>query len=189
MGYASLADIKSDEDSPVLAYTGQIQDKARSALTLTHELRVVSRHLVDEVTDLALNAVLNELTSTIAQIMLDDTSIVVELESTDDTISFDHALLEQLLLILASAAREALRRGGVATFRTRNDSPTPTEMKSNDSLCLEIQVAPDTTVEDVGLVGIDTVKRIICQHGGALIVNAPPVDGIMFQLHFKTTKT
>ncbi|MBT5876359.1 MAG: hypothetical protein HOH43_23250, partial [Candidatus Latescibacteria bacterium] len=51
MGYASLIEIKSESDSPILPYAAQIQDRSRSALTLTHELRAISQnHLSPSVT-------------------------------------------------------------------------------------------------------------------------------------------
>lgn len=184
MGYASLIEIKSESDSPILPYAAHIQDRSRSALTLTHELRAVSQNLARSPVALNLDEVLDQLQQTLQQVMMDEATLLIEPGPVRGRISMDHALLEQLILILTSEARDLLATGGVVTFRTSTVSPPSPQSSSPECVRLEINVASTDAISPGRGTGIETVQRILSEHGGLLERDDPANGGILFRAYF-----
>ncbi|MCU1268807.1 MAG: multi-sensor hybrid histidine kinase [Acidobacteriaceae bacterium] len=101
-------------------YTEQIKKATRRAAELTRRLLAFSRKQILHPAILDLNAVVCDVGKILQHLIGEDVQIVTDLETSLDSTRADPGQIEQILMNLATNARDAMPNGGTFTIRTRN---------------------------------------------------------------------
>ncbi len=169
-----------------------IESATRSAQDLTEQLLTLSRQQVvgSESSDVA--AVLDSTKQLLSRIIGEDIVLRLEVDAHLGSVNLSHGQLQQVLLNLATNARDAMPRGGVLTFQAKR--------KGHDFLCLSVSDTgvgmPDSVREKIfepffttkrvgegtGL-GLAMVFGLVSQAGGTILVESSVGVGTKFILH------
>ena len=101
-------------------YAEQIKKASRRAAELTRQLLAFSRKQILYPAILDLNAVVRDVGKILQRLIGEDVQIVTDLETSLDSTRADRGQIEQILMNLATNARDAMPNGGTFTIRTRN---------------------------------------------------------------------
>lgn len=119
IGYGNLLLMKMAEDDPLKAFVQQILYSSERAAGLTQSLLAFSRKQI--INPRPVN--LNDLVRRVKRLLLAVVGEGIEVRTilTDDglTVSVDSGQIEQVLINLASNAKDAMHRGGILTIQTR----------------------------------------------------------------------
>ena len=118
MGNAELRRETPTASSVQAHYAEEIKKAARSAAHLTRQLLVFSRKQLLEPTVLNLNSVITDLNKLLQRLIGDCVQIVTDLQCTHGYVRADLWQIEQVLMNLASNARDAMPKGGKLIIRT-----------------------------------------------------------------------
>jgi two-component system, cell cycle sensor histidine kinase and response regulator CckA len=111
--YAELLHVLNTQDSKKQSYTQQILAACARAAELVQQLLVFGRKRFSQQEPVNLNRVLEESQNLIRQIVGPKCELSMELTSDPLTIIADRVELEQMVLNIASNARDAMHEGGV----------------------------------------------------------------------------
>ncbi len=100
-------------------YAEQIKKATRRAAELTRQLLAFSRKQILHPAILDLNAVVRDVGKILQRLIGEDVQIVTDLETSLDSTLADRGQIEQILMNLATNARDAMPNGGTFTIRTR----------------------------------------------------------------------
>ena len=109
-------------------YAEEIKKATRRAAELTRQLLAFSRKQVLRPAILDLNAVVREVGKILQRLIGEDVRVVTDLETRLDSIRADRGQIEQILMNLATNARDAMPNGGTFTIRTRNAELGPDDV-------------------------------------------------------------
>ena len=101
-------------------YAEQILEASRSTAQLTGQLLAFSRKQILYPTILDLNRVVRDVDTILRCLIGEDVQIITELETNLASIRADRGQIEQVLMNLATNARDAMPNGGRLTIRTAN---------------------------------------------------------------------
>ena len=99
-------------------YAEQIKKASRRAAELTRQLLAFSRKQILYPAILDLNAVVRDVGKILQRLIGEDVQIVTDLETSLDPTRADRGQIEQILMNLATNARDAMPNGGTFTIRT-----------------------------------------------------------------------
>src|SRR5262249_31931872 len=117
-GYTQLAVEQLGDANPVVrTQLGEVQSAAASAAALTRRLLAFARQQVLERTVLDLNDVVTDGRPVLGGVVGDRITIVTELGDGVPRVRVDRGQLVQVLLSLATNARDAMPYGGTLTIR------------------------------------------------------------------------
>jgi two-component system cell cycle sensor histidine kinase/response regulator CckA len=183
-----------------------IRESARRGAGLTRQLLAFGRRQVLESKVLDLNAVLHEVAKLLQRVIGEDIQLDFQTDARIGSIKADPSQLEQVIVNLATNARDAMPAGGKLTFTTANVDldegyadrrivvrPGPyVQLVVSDTGCgmdAETQshiFEPFFTTKEQGKgtgLGLATVYGIVKQSGGYIWVYSEPGRGTAFKIY------
>jgi PAS domain S-box-containing protein len=206
IGYASLLQMKMEEDNPLRHYGEQILSAAEKAAILTQSLLAFSRKQLINPQPVDLNDVLNKGQKLLQRLIREDIEFVLDLCPGPIIVMADSIQLEQVFLNLVANARDAMPDGGTLVMRTEifsiddefshahgygkpgtyacllfTDTGTGMDEKTRDKI-----FEPFYTTKEIGKgtgLGLAMVYGMIKQHEGYINVYSEPGLGTTFKLY------
>jgi PAS domain S-box-containing protein len=184
----------------------EIAKAADRAAAMTRKLLAFGRKQVLQPKPLDLNAVVASMGPTLRRMLgAADVTVSMDLDPTARVIEADPGQIEQVILNLASNARDAMPRGGTLTIRTRNEplerANAKWEVRPGSYTLISISdtgigmdettkahlFEPYFTTKEQGKgstgLGLSTVYGIIKQSGGHVWVDSAPGQGTTFRIY------
>lgn len=184
----------------------EIRKASQRAAQLTRQLLVFSRKQVLHPTLLDLNAVMSDVVKILQPLIGEDVQIVTDGERNLASIRADRGQVEQILMNLATNARDAMPNGGKFTIRTQNAhlgpddiarypyvrpgryirlSVSDTGMGMSDEIQSRV-FEPFFTTKPAGRgtgLGLATVYGIVKQSGGYIWISSALRKGATFDIY------
>jgi len=205
IGNAELARTAAADDQALRRRLDEVLTAAQRAAELTRELLAFSRRQVLEPRVLDLNSKLVEMVPTLRQLVGDDVALVTRLSPALGRVRADAGQIGQVLMKLASNAREAMPHGGTLAIETgdveldeayaREHVPlvpgSYVELRVSDDGCgmeasvLEHLFEPFFTTKAEGSasgLSLSTVYGIVKQSGGYVWVDSAVGGGTRFTI-------
>jgi PAS domain S-box-containing protein len=207
IGYGSLIQRKMGEDDPNRIHVDNILAAADRAASLTQSLLAFSRKQVIDPRDIDLNESIRRFEKFLARIIGEDVLLTTSLSTGTLTIYTDATQLEQVLMNLATNARDAMPRGGRLMIETErvelDDEYVATKGYGKPGLYAVINIGdtgegmdqqtqgkifePFFTTKEVGSgtgLGLSIVYGIVKQNKGYISVYSEPCKGTTFRIYF-----
>jgi hypothetical protein len=203
LGYADLLLEDLPADHPSRADATGIRKAGRTAAALTRDLLAFSRKQVLQPRVLDLNGIVTGAESLLRPLVGEDIQIDVRLADDLPPVTVDRVQIEQVLLNLASNARDAMPGGGTLTISTAAgpapDGPASERRPDGRLVILSVRDSghgmtadvrarifePFFTTKEVGKgtgLGLATVYGIVQQSGGQVWVDTEPGEGATFHV-------
>ena len=186
-------------------YAEDIERAGRRAAQLTRQLLAFSRKQVLYPTVLDLNSIVRDLGKILQRMIGEDVQIATDLEADLGSIRDDRGQIEQILMNLATNARDAMPNGGRFTIRTRNAELGPQDasrypdvrpgkyihLSLSDTgvgMSEEVRVRvfePFFTTKPLGRgtgLGLATVYGMVKHSNGYIWVSSKPNSGATFDI-------
>ncbi len=207
IGYANLLKMKTPADDPHRSYIEQILASSARAANLTQGLLAFSRKQVINPRPLDINDATRRFEKLLQRVIGEDVELLTDLAPAEMTVLADSGQMEQVLMNLATNARDAMPRGGTLTVRTEIaligeafrrkygfvvpgsyacisicDSGDGMDQKTRDHI-----FEPFFTTKEPGKgtgLGLAIVYGIMKQHNGYVLVDSEPGKGSCFRLYF-----
>jgi len=183
-----------------------IGDAGDRAASLTRQLLAFSRAQILESTVLDMNEVIADMKAVLESVLREDVDLIMDLDPSTGLVTADRAQLEQIILILAINARDAMPEGGNLTLGTRNvelDSAyvrrhldarpgphvvlTVSDSGSGMDAATRARIfEPFFTTKDIGKgrgLGLAAAYGIIHQSRGHITVDSEPGQGTSFRIY------
>ena len=183
-----------------------IGDAGDRAASLTRQLLAFSRAQILESTVLDMNEVIADMKAVLESVLREDVDLIMDLDPSTGPVTADRAQLEQIILILAINARDAMPEGGNLTLGTRNVEldrayvqrhldarPGPhvvlTVSDSGSGMDAATRARifePFFTTKDIGKgrgLGLAAAYGIIHQSHGHITVDSEPGQGTSFRIY------
>jgi PAS domain S-box-containing protein len=210
-GYTELLRADLPTDASCQADLANMEQAVDRASTVTRKLLAFSRRQAVQPTVLDLNAVLGDLQPIFRQLMTDNVNVHLESDRELWRVKADQGQIEQVVVNLATNARDAMPRGGPLRIVTRNqriDAARPIDgLPPGDFVSLEV-IDTGTGMDDavqarifepffstkpkdrgVGL-GLAMVHGIVTRAGGHVMVESARGQGTTFRIFLpRTTET
>ncbi|MGA2098951.1 MAG: ATP-binding protein, partial [Candidatus Acidiferrum sp.] len=187
-------------------YADQIKKASQRAVELTRQLLAFSRKQVLNPVVLDLNEVVRDVGKILQRLIGADVQIVTDLETSLDATRADRGQIEQILMNLATNARDAMPNGGKFTIRTANAELGPDDVALHPYAKLGRYVRLSVNDTGVGMtdairhrvfepffttkaegrgtgLGLATVYGIVKQSNGYIWVSSPPGAGATFEIY------
>jgi len=207
IGYGNLLQMGIEKDNPLRVYVDQIIASSEKAANLIHSLLVFSRKQVMELKPYKVRTIITGIEKLLKRLLTEDIELKVVLSDKKSTIMADITQMDQVLMNLATNARDAMPGGGRLTIEAAeieldnafinthgygqpgayvliSVSDTGTGM---DEATKERIFDPFFTTKEVGKgtgLGLSTVYGIIKQHNGYIEVQSEPGQGTTFRIYF-----
>jgi two-component system, NtrC family, sensor kinase len=205
LGNAELL-LEKTQSGKLQHYAKEIKKATKSAAQLTRQLLAFSRKQVLYPTLLDLSAVVSDVVKSLVRLIGEDVQIVVEGETSSASIRADRGQIEQILMNLATNARDAMPNGGTFTLRTENAELGPhdvaryfyvrpghyvrlsvsdTGMGMSEEILTHV-FEPFFTTKPQGKgtgLGLATVYGIVKQSGGYVWISSRPGKGATFDIY------
>jgi PAS domain S-box-containing protein len=211
LGYGYLMQTRMGQDDPLKADLEQILESADRAAEVTHSLLAFSRKQVMNSVPLHINDIIRRVEKLLSRIIGEDIEVTTTFSCRNIVVTADAGQIEQVLMNLATNARDAMQHGGKLTFSTGfvelddtfvhahgygkpgtyaliTVSDTGTGMKPET---LAKIFEPFFTTKDTGKgtgLGLAMVYGIVKQHDGYINVYSEPDNGTAFRIYLPTTK-
>lgn len=117
-GSAHILQKKLAPDSPLLRYVEQVLSSVGRATSLAQSLLAFGRKQTIDPRALSFNDVIQSMTKLLFQVMGEHIELRLQLTEKDPTIMADRSQFDQVLLNLATNARDAMPHGGTLTLQT-----------------------------------------------------------------------
>jgi PAS domain S-box-containing protein len=148
IGYSEILLAQSAPGGQVHELQEQIHKAGERAAALTRQLLAFGRKQTLQVKILDINAVVQDMAKMLRRMIGEDIEMVIQPDPRLGHVKADLAQIEQILMNLASNARDAMPNGGTLTVRTAN-----IELDESQS-CLDSEIPPNSyvmlTVTDTG---------------------------------------
>lgn len=210
-GFASLVQLKMAETDPLRFNIDQVLAAAERAAGLTQSLLTFSRKQVLNLRPVNLNEVINKVDKFVGRIIGEDIKLQLVHKVDDLVVSADSGQIEQVLLNLATNARDAMPQGGVVSIVTERvdidkeyidfygfGSPGAYAriVLSDSGIGMDAATKkrifdPFFTTKDVGKgtgLGLSIVYGIVKQHKGFINVYSEPGRGTTFSIYLPLAK-
>ena len=187
----------------------EIKRAGRHAAELTRQLLAFSRQQIMNKAVLDLNEVIHDELGLLQRLLGSRVTLTTDFDPNPWLIKGDRLQIEQVLLNLATNARDAMPGGGTLTITTRRvtitaDDTSIRPVAPGDYMLLEVRdtgtgIAPEIrakifdpffTTKDVGKgtgLGLATVYGIVRQTGGLIYVDSEPGQGATFSIYLPRT--
>ncbi len=206
IGYGHVALMKMAGDDPQRPNIESMLEAADRAAHLTKDLLLFSRKQVSELKPVDLNKVVGQVEKFLKRVIGEDIACKKTLTGHPLTVFADSHQLEQVLMNLATNARDAMPKGGMFTVTTEQielnedftaahgyGKPGPYAMitvsdtgKGMDEETRKRIFEPFFTTKEVGKgtgLGLAVVYGIIKQHDGFINVYSEPGKGTAFRIY------
>ncbi|ACM20204.1 response receiver sensor histidine kinase response regulator, PAS domain-containing [Geotalea daltonii FRC-32] len=206
IGYGNLAQMKMDADDPLKCNLDQIIAAAEKAAQLTKGLLAFSRKQEMKQQPVELNGLIESVTKILKRVIGEDIQLETSFHEGTLFINGDSGQIDQVLMNLATNARDAMPDGGKFTVSTAlqeiEDSfiamhgfgkpgayaliNVSDSGKGMDQHTLQNIFDPFFTTKEVGKgtgLGMSIVYGIVTQHNGYIKVYSEPDIGTTFRLY------
>ncbi len=188
-------------------YTEEIKKASDRAAELVRQLLVFSRKQVLHPTVLDLNTVIHDIANILQRMMGEDVRVLTDLATGLGAVRADRGQMEQVLMNLATNARDVMPDGGQFTIRTENAEMSAAEAARHTDLKPGRYVRLSVTDTGVGMseevrcrvlepffttkplghgtgLGLATVYGIVKHSGGGIWISSAPGAGATFDIFF-----
>ena len=206
IGYGNLLQMKVDEDPVSKSYIDQIVASAERATHLTQGLLAFSRKQVIAPKPIDLNDTIKNVEKLLIRLIGEDIELKTTYADANITIFADSGQIEQILINLATNARDAMIDSGYLSIRTeiitlddkiaeRRGAGNPGRFalitisdtgKGMDKETMEHIFEPFFTTKEAGKgtgLGLSIVYGIVKQHDGYINVYSEPATGTTFRMY------
>ena len=211
IGYASLLQMDMDKNDPKRMYVDQILASGQKAACLTQSLLAFSRKQVMELKPVDVNRLVREMEKILGRLLTEDIELKIVLSRDEVTVMADSIQLDQVLLNLATNARDAMPKGGKLVigateavldhdFQRAHGFGEPGEYavisvtdtgQGMDARTRERVFEPFFTTKETGRgtgLGLSMVYGIIKQHNGYIDVTSEQGVGTVFRIYLPAVK-
>jgi len=206
VGYGNLTLMKMKEDDPLLSNVQHMLEAADRASHLTKELLLFSRKQTSDKKPVSLNGVVVKVEKFLAKVIGEDIVFKTDLHEAPLTVLADEHQIEQVLMNLATNARDSMPHGGTLKVIVRHVSldrefvtahgygktgsyalitVEDTGMGMDEATRQRI-FEPFFTTKEIGKgtgLGLAVVYGIIKQHDGYINVYSEPGVGTAFKIY------
>ena len=207
LGNAELLEMDLDPDSPLLEHVHEIRIAGQRAADLVRQLLAYSRKQVIQVSTLDLNEVVRTFEPMLSRLIGEDILISLMLTNQTLKVSIDETQLQQVVMNLATNARDAMPEGGTLKFQTATTiipeddtcelAPGPyAQLTVIDPGCgidpgmVDKIFEPFFTSKDLGTgLGLATVHGIVSQNQGDIQYSPTPNGGATFTVRIPLSST
>ena len=212
IGYGYLLQKKMGSDDPLRADVEQILESANRAAEVTRSLLAFSRKQIMNVRPVNINDIISKIERLLSRLIGEDIEVSTVFAVPDPICIADAGQIEQVLLNLATNARDAMPHGGKLTISTEltqlDDGFIRTHgygKTGGDALItvsdngmgmkqeeMEKIFEPFYTTKETGKgtgLGLAMVYGIIKQHDGYIIVYSEPGKGTSFRIYLPVART
>lgn len=211
IGYANIILMKSSREDPNRPYLEQILSSSERAAHLTHSLLAFSRKQIINPRPTDINGIITKVEKFLRRIIGEDIEIRTSLTDKDSTAMVDPAQIEQVLMNLATNARDAMPDGGHITIETAvaeldqeyintfgygtlgtyvlvtfSDTGSGMDEKTRSRV-----FEPFFTTKEVGKgtgLGLSLVYGIVKQHNGFINCYSEPGRGTTFRIYLPVAR-
>jgi len=203
---------KLDNDSPLMKYAGQIILSVGKASNLTQSLLAFSRKQTISLKPLDFNEIILSAAKLLSQLIGEHIELNITLTDRNPTIMADRSQIEQILLNLATNARDAMPKGGTLTVQTEiveMDEVFRNKHGYGVSGQYVLLIVSDTgtgigeetkgrifepffTTKELNKgsgLGLAVTYGIVKQHGGYIDVETLPRKGTTFKIYIPVVET
>jgi PAS domain S-box-containing protein len=206
LGFGNLIKDKMKKDDPNMPYLEEIIDAGERATHLTKSLLTFSRRQVPDIKLADVNDIVSSIGKMLSRIIGEDIKLRTTLSEKELMVMADHGQIVQVLMNLATNARDAMPDGGVMTIRTEQieldgefikahgyGNPgeyaliTVTDTGKGMSEAIRERIfEPFYTTKEMGKgtgLGLAIVYGIVKQHNGYINVYSEPGMGTTFKIY------
>ena len=206
IGYGNLLQLKIDRDDPLRAYVDQILVSSDKAANLVQGLLAFSRKQSIELKPQKIDDIVRGMEKLLKRLLTEDIELRIDLRAGDTRIMANAGQMDQVLLNLATNARDAMPRGGLLAISTREvgtDDPFfagPQDNVSGRYVLISVSdnghgmteaihkkiFDPFFTTKEVGKgtgLGLSIVYGIVRQHNGYVEVDSEPEKETVFNIY------
>ncbi|TAN40052.1 MAG: PAS domain S-box protein [Nitrospirae bacterium] len=202
IGYASILQMRLEQDEKLRAYATDILASAERASGLTKSLLAFSRKQPVEMKRLDLNKLVGDFRGILQRLIGEDIEIVVNCSSEDLTVEVDRGQIEQVLMNLTTNARDAMPQGGRLSIDTERllvqqefgdlaPGSYALIMVSDTGIGMDKETVarvfePFFTTKEVGKgtgLGLSIAYGIVSKHNGTIHVYSEPGQGTTFRIY------
>ena len=210
MGYANLLQMQMGQNDPSRVYVDQILASTAKAANITQSLLVFGSKQTMEMKPHKITTIVKDVEKLLQRLMPEDIELTIKLGD-DATVRADMTQIDQVLINLATNARDAMPKGGRLTIETgrvvideefrrtygygKPDAyalilVTDTGMGMDEKTQEKI-FEPFFTTKELGKgtgLGLSIIYGIIKQHNGYINVSSRPGEGSAFLLYLPEVK-
>jgi PAS domain S-box-containing protein len=207
LGYGEILKGELEKDDPLRTYVDIIIASGEKAASLTQSLLTFSRKQIIRPVEMDLNESIKKVKDLLSRLIGEDIEIKLDLSEEPLTIFADSVLIEQVLMNLATNARDAMHDGGSFIIRTEpaefdrhfveahgygkpgrfalvsvTDTGIGMDKKTKDQM-----FEPFFTTKAIGKgtgLGLSVVYGIVTQHDGHIDVYSEPGQGTTLKIYF-----
>jgi PAS domain S-box-containing protein len=206
IGYGNLVQMKMAADDPLRNHIDHILTSAERAAVLTQSLLAFSRKQIINPQPVNVNDCIAKMEKLLQRLIREDIEFTTRLADGDIIVMADAGQLEQVLMNLATNARDAMPDGGLLTIETKRQEigedfirmhnygmPGPYAVISvtdtgvgMDAKTKERIFEPFFTTKEMGKgtgLGLAIVYGIVKQHNGYINVYSEPGTGTTFKIY------
>ncbi|OPY66010.1 MAG: Blue-light-activated protein [Syntrophorhabdaceae bacterium PtaU1.Bin034] len=207
IGYCNLLQMKMEKEDPLRQYVSQMLASTDKAIRLTQSLLTFSRKQPIHLKPNKMNEIVIDAEKLLKRLLSEDIELRTVLRPGDITIMADSTQVEQILMNLATNARDAMKERRMLTIKTELAdidgefikihgygrpgryallSVTDTGEGMNEETKEHI-FEPFFTTKEAGKgtgLGLSTVYGIVKQHEGYITVESEPGVGTEFRVYF-----
>ncbi len=212
VGYGNLLQLKMGRNDPLGTYVNRILSSSQKAISLTRSLLAFSRKQPVELRPQMVGTLIEEAGKLLKRLLTEDIVLRIGRVDGDAVIMADRTQMDQILMNLATNARDAMPKGGVLAIEARrvvmgNDyvrthgygSPGDYVLvrvadtgAGMDERTMKKVFEPFFTTKPEGKgtgLGLSIVYGIVKQHNGYINVDSEPGKGTTFSLYFPEMQT
>jgi PAS domain S-box-containing protein len=206
IGFANLVEMGMDKQDPSMQYLEQVLAAAERATHLTQGLLAFSRRQVINPQPIDLNSVIINVEKLLNRLISEEIELTISLADRDLVVMADSGQIDQILMNLATNARDAMPDGGALTIETSLFEMTDDYIKTygfgtpglyamlairdtGDGMAEATRARifePFFTTKEVGKgtgLGLAVVYGIVKQHNGFINVYSEPGKGTTFKIN------
>lgn len=212
MGYGNLLTMEIKKDDPSVAYVQKILASAKRAAQLTQGLLAFSRKQVIDPRPININEIIKKTESLLFRLIGEDIELKTILMNRDGIVMVDSGQMEQVLMNLATNARDAMPEGGDIIIHTEIVELGNEYIKTHgygmagkyvllsfsdtgvgmDEETEKRIFEPFFTTKAVGMgtgLGLAIVYGIVKQHNGYINVCSEPGKGTTFKIYLPLSES
>jgi PAS domain S-box-containing protein len=211
VGYASLLKMRTDEGSTLRSYSEQVLLASERAASLTRQILAFGRKQIITLQPVRVNDSIKALETLLRRILGEDIEIVTALTDREAIVQADAGQIEQVMMNLATNARDAMPSGGkliITTEINEFDEASAYQLGLERAGAYALIAVSDTgvgmdertrqrifepffTTKELGKgtgLGLSIVYGIIKQHNGQIIAYSEAGKGTTFRIYLPLTK-
>jgi two-component system, cell cycle sensor histidine kinase and response regulator CckA len=205
-GYSTILQMDTCDESLRKQYLDQIVLAADKAANLTKSLLAFSRKQTIELKPQTLRGILLGIEKLLRRLLTEDIDFSLSVLDPDIVIMADVTQVDQVLINLATNARDAMSNGGTLVVKAERAVLDDSFLKAHgfgvpgeyalisvadtgcgmDKSTKEKIFEPFFTTKEVGRgtgLGLSTVYGIVKQHNGYIVVSSEPAQGSVFEVY------